>query len=193
MKCYIDITLLPSADIALNFLWEKVYQQLHLALVEIQDSSNKVSVGVAFPEYDETQNQLGSQLRLFAPSRAALEGMNLQQWISRLSDYVHITEIRKVPGKVDGYAVFKRIQPKSNNTRLARRKAKREAISYETALAYFQTKEEQFSQLPFIHIKSHSSGNRFRLMIARAEANDYQADDGFSTYGLSSKSSVPIF
>ena len=51
MKNYIEITLLPSAEITLSFLWEKLYQQLHLALVEIQDSDKSVSVGVSFPKY----------------------------------------------------------------------------------------------------------------------------------------------
>ncbi len=193
MKCYIDITLLPSADITLYFLWEKLYQQLHLALVETQNTSGKVSVGIAFQEYDETQNQLGNQLRLFSPNRETLEGLQLQKWLSRLTDYLHITDMRDVPEKVERYACFQRIQPKSSNARLARRKAKRESISLEEALAYFQSNQEQTSQLPFVKIKSHSSGQRFRLVIARTDANNLQIADGFSTYGLSSKSSLPVF
>ncbi len=59
MKHYIDIILLPDPEIPLYFLWEKVYQQLHLALVEIKEPDNKVKVGVAFPQYDEQQHQLG--------------------------------------------------------------------------------------------------------------------------------------
>ena len=67
MKCYLNITLRPNADIVLYFLWEKLYQQLHLALVESQDVDEKVSVGVAFPGYNSEKNQLGSQIRIFAP------------------------------------------------------------------------------------------------------------------------------
>ena len=48
MKNYIEMTLLPDADITLNFLWEKLYQQLHLALVEIQDSDKTVPVWSLF-------------------------------------------------------------------------------------------------------------------------------------------------
>jgi len=38
MKWYIDLTLLPESEIPIYFLWEKVYQQLHLALVEQQEN-----------------------------------------------------------------------------------------------------------------------------------------------------------
>ncbi|WP_370059982.1 type I-F CRISPR-associated endoribonuclease Cas6/Csy4, partial [Neptunomonas phycophila] len=36
MKHYIDITLLPSDDIDIHFLWTKVMMQIHLAFVEMQ-------------------------------------------------------------------------------------------------------------------------------------------------------------
>ncbi len=193
MKCYLNITLLPNADIALYFLWEKLYQQLHLAFVENQNADGKVSVGVAFPDYNIENNQLGNQLRLFSPSREVLEELKINEWLSRMIDYVQISNIHDVPEKVENYACFKRIQPKSNNARLARRKAKRQGISYKEALAYFQSKEEQTSQLPFIHIKSHSSGKRYRLIIAQTETTNTLKAGSFSTYGLSSTNTVPLF
>jgi CRISPR-associated endonuclease Csy4 len=192
MKCYLNITLLPNADIALYFLWEKLYQQLHLAFVESQNLDGKVSIGVAFPEYSIEKNQLGNQLRLFSPSREVLEKLKIDEWLSRMIDYVQISCIHDVPERVERYACFKRIQPKSNNARLARRKAKRQGISYEEALAYSQSKEEQTSQLPFIHIKSHSSGKRYRLIIAQTETTNTLKAGGFSTYGLSSTNTVPL-
>ena len=193
MKCYLDITLLPNADIALYFLWEKVYQQLHLALVETQDANKHVKAGVAFPEYNEERFHLGSKLRLFAPSSNDLEAVNINQWLSRLTDYVHITSIRDVPDKVKGYAHFKRLQLKSNNGRLARRKTKREGMSIEEATAYFNGRKEQYSRAPFIQIKSLSSEKRYRLMIIRENVDTSQTGQGFSTYGLSAKSTVPVF
>ncbi|MEE9398380.1 MAG: type I-F CRISPR-associated endoribonuclease Cas6/Csy4 [Methylococcales bacterium] len=193
MKCYLNITLLPNADITLYFLWEKLYQQLHLALVESQDADGKVSIGVAFPDYDSEKNQLGNKLRVFAPSQEILEKLKINEWLSRMSDYVHISSIHNVPEKMEGYIFFKRIQPKGSNARLARRKAKRENMSCVAALSYFMDREEQASKLPFIRIKSQSSGKRYRLIIARENAGDSQTMDGFSSYGLSSKSSVPNF
>jgi len=193
MKCYIEITLLPSGDITSYFLWGKVYQQLHLALVEIQDSNHKVKVGISFPDYDADSYQLGCKLRLFSQSREVLERLNVNKWFSRLSDYTHITSIRDVPEPVDGHAFFKRVQPKSSNERLARRKAKREGVSYEQALAHYDGRKEQRSKAPFVYIKSQSSGERYRLLIDRLDAEVSQVEGRFSTYGLSSSSSVPLF
>ncbi len=193
MKCYIEITMLPSSEISIYFLWEKVYQQLHLALVEIQDVNGEVMVGVSFPEYDEDKYQLGCKLRLLAPSKKDLENLNIHKWLSRLSDYIHITSIRDVPGKPAEYAFFKRIQTKSSNTRLARRKAKREGISFEQALSLLCKRKEQISKAPYLHIKSLSTGKRYRLMIDCVKTKKTIAIGNFSTYGLSSKHSIPIF
>ncbi|MCK5919076.1 MAG: type I-F CRISPR-associated endoribonuclease Cas6/Csy4 [Cocleimonas sp.] len=194
MKSYLDITLLPNADISLYFLWEKVYQQLHLALVERQQSNKTVKIGVAFPEYKREKFQLGSKLRLFAPSNVDLEKLNINNWLSRLSDYVHITSIREVPDKkIEGYAYFKRVQLKSNNARLARRKAKREEISLDEAQNFYQQYKEGYSRAPFIHIKSIGSNKRFRLLIEKVKVDTAGGKAIFSTYGLSSTSVVPLF
>lgn len=193
MKHYIELTLLPDLETPLYFLWEKLYQQLHLALVETQDASKSVKVGVSFPEYSSERFQLGSKLRLFARSSSDLEVVDINKWLSKLSDYVHITSIRDVPDKVDGYAHFKRLQLKSNNGRLARRKAKREGITIEKTTAFFNGRKEAYSRAPFINIKSLSSDKRYRLMVVCEDAKTNQSDEGFSTYGLSAKSSVPVF
>ncbi len=195
MKHYVDITLLPSADITLYFLWEKVYQQVHLALVESQQTHKNtcITIGVAFPEYAIEPLHLGKKLRLFAASADALADLNITQWLVRLQDYVHITSIRNVPTKIDGYAYFKRLQPKSNNERLARRKAKRNAMSKEEATAYFAKRKEVYTRAPFIRINSHSSSKRYRVFILRVDSKSLKAGKCFSSYGLSSTSAVPIF
>ncbi len=193
MKFYIEITLLPSVEIPKYFLWEKVYQQVHLALVEIQDSEGKVTVGSSFPEYDADLHQLGKKLRLVAPFQEDLGRLNIREWLSRLTDYVHITNIREVPKNISGYVFFKRVQTKSSNQRLAKRKAKREGISFDKALLALDKHKERTSKAPFIHIKSLSSGTRYRLMIDCVGTKENGSTVNFSTYGLSSKSSVPIF
>ena len=193
MKCFIELTLLPNPEIPLYFLWEKAHQQLHLALVAIQDEKGQSPVGVSFPEYDAEKHQLGSKLRLFAETETQLEQLNLQQGFSRLSDYVHLTGIRPIPDKVHGHALFKRVQPKSSNARLARRLAKRKGISAEQALLTLNKRSESFSNAPYVRIKSLSSGKQYRLMIARLETEPTPQASGFSTYGLSSQRSVPLF
>jgi CRISPR-associated endonuclease Csy4 len=193
MKSYIEITLLPSVEIPIYFLWEKVYQQIHLALVEIQDGEGNVKVGSSFPEYDADRHQLGKKIRLFAESSKELEDLNILKSLARLTDYVHITSIRKVPKSITEYAFFKRIQTKSSNARLAKRKAKREGISYAQALKLLDKHKEQISNAPYIHIKSLSSDKRYRLMIDCVVIGQNINTKNFSTYGLSAESCVPIF
>ncbi len=193
MKSYLEITLKPQPGIPLYFLWEKVYQQVHLALVEIQDADGKVTVGSSFPEYDADLHQLGSKLRLIAPFQKNLESLNIQKWLSRLTDYVHITSIREVPKNISGYVIFKRVQTKSSKQRLAKRKAKREGISFDQALLALDKHKERTSNAPYIRIKSLSSDERYRLMIHCVGTEESGNTVNFSTYGLSSTSSVPIF
>lgn len=192
MKYYIELTLIQNADIAHYFLWEKVFQQVHLGLVEMQDSDKKVQIGISFPEYDKENYKLGSKLRLFAEDEKTLEQFEVQRWLNRLSDYVHITRIRPVPNRKLTYACYKREQIKQTKERLARRKAKRAGISIDEALQLLGDYEEKQVQTPFINIKSQSSNQRFRLFILKEESDDL-INQGFSAYGLSNISTVPEF
>jgi CRISPR-associated endonuclease Csy4 len=192
MNHYLEITLQPDADIGLHFLWEKAYQQIHLGLVEMQDSNGTVPIGIALPGYNANRHQLGDKLRLLAKTEAELERFDVKRWLNRLSDYVHLTGIRNVPDRISTHARYYRIQAKSNNARLARRKAKRENTSVEQALAALENFTEQSSDAPYVQINSLSSGERFRLFIGYVEVPE-PVNAGFSTYGLSRQSSVPIF
>ncbi len=193
MKHYIEITLLPTAEIPIYFLWEKVYRQIHLALVEIQDDNGKVNIGSSFPEYDHKKYQLGNKLRMFACSIQDLENLQINNWLNHLKDYTHISSIRDVPKKTNGLAIYKRIQPKSSNARLARRKAMREGISTKEATIALSKYKEKNSNAPYIHIKSLSSQKRYRLLISCIEGDKNSMIKSFSTYGLSSTTSLPIF
>lgn len=203
MKAYLEITLLPDVEIPLNFLLQKVYQQLHLKFVEMQippsphskrgeQNAGLQPVGVSFPKYEAAANTLGDKIRLFAPDATTLERFNAKQTLRKLSDYVHVTSIRDVPKNVKTFACFQRLQLKTSNLRLARRKAKRENVDVEIALSKFRSHSEQRTTAPFVVIKSTSNGEKFRLFVVY---NELTNDNGgeFGAYGLSSKSTVPIF
>lgn len=192
MKFYQDVTLLPDAEITLYFLWEKVYQQIHLALVEMQDDSGKAPIGIAFPAYDKAAHSLGGKLRLLAPTAHQLERCCAEQWLSRFSDYLVFSPILPVPGDVYTHACYRRLQPKSSTARMARRKAKREHLTPEAALAVLNDRHEQRCDAPFVWLKSLSNGERFRLFIEYEEVES-AVPGGFSTYGLSNPGSVPVF
>ena len=195
MKYYLELTLLDCSEFSLYELWSQLYTQLHLALVEAKNQEQKVSVGVSFPQYrfnpEKKLGFLGTKLRLFAQSETELQTLDIKKWLDRLTDYVHITSIREVPENIKGYAIFKRKQPKTNAERLARHRAKRGDIGFDEALARYSNVVTT-TDLPFIQLKSLTSGQPFKLFIEKQPA-EQSISQVFSTYGLSSESSVPEF
>jgi len=213
MKFYMEITLLPNPEVGVHFLWSKVFQQIHLGLVEIQDEQGCVPIGVTFPEYviGEKYSVLGCKLRLFAEHEATLRQFNASYWLARLSDYVHCTSIRPVPEKLSGFATYQREHPKTNKERLARRYAKRHNMAFETALhstidltakappdADYKTQfrycdmPQKTVATPFIRLTSLSGGQTFCLWIKKTVVAE-PSGAAFSSYGLSAVSTVPEF
>jgi len=194
MRFYLEITLLPNPEVGINFLWSKVFQRIHLGLVEMQDEQGRIPVGVSFPEYvtGEKYSILGSKLRLLADDEATLSRFNVSQWLARLSDYVHCTGIRPVPEKIMGYAIYQREQPKTSNERLARRYAKRHSVDYDTALERYSAMTHKTIVTPFIRLKSLSGDQEFCLWIKKTLVAELPGTT-FSSYGLSAASSVPEF
>ena len=204
MKFYQEITLIDQAEISPYFIWSKLYTQVHIALAEIKDDSDKVGIGASFPQYifeEKVENQkarinLGNKLRLFAESEADLKKLDIRKWLERLEDYVHITSIREVPSDIKGYAIYKRKQVKTNAQRLARHRIKRGDIGFDEALARYSNVVTT-TNMPYIEMKSLSTSDqqsekRFKLFIEKQPAEKTETQV-FSTYGLSSVSSVPEF
>lgn len=204
MQFYQEITLIDQAEISPYFIWSKLYTQLHIALAEQKNSDDKVNIGVSFPQYifeekiDEKKVKinLGKKIRLFAQSEAELKQLDIRKWLERLEDYVHITSIREVPSDIQSYAIYKRKQVKTNAQRLARHREKRGDISFDEALARYSNVVTT-SNLPYIEMKSLSTSDqkseqRFKLLIEKQTAEKSETRV-FSTYGLSSMSSVPEF
>lgn len=204
MQYYTEITLIPDEEVSLNFIWSKLYTQLHIALATVKDLNNQVNIGVSFPQYiyqlkdaDKIfRISLGKKLRVFAATEAILKELNLTKWFERISDYVHMTSIKAVPENIKGYSIYKRVQVKSNAERLARHRVKRGDIGYDEALARYRN-VIMITDLPYIHMLSLSTSKdgdqkHFKLFIEKqkAEKSEQQV---FSTYGLSSVSTVPEF
>ncbi len=66
MKYYLDITFLPDAEANLGFLWQKVYQQVHIALADNKIAKNESAIAISFPGYNDKDFPLGNKLRLFS-------------------------------------------------------------------------------------------------------------------------------
>ena len=213
MRVYQEITIIKTPDISPYFIWSKLYTQLHLALVEQQKPNKTVDIGVSFPEYHGFEKNgktiivLGDKLRVFANSEQQLEQLNLQQWLARLTDYLHIKSIQSVPEKANQHLLVSRYQPVKNLSRTTRRLAKRERISFEEAQkkqnyrfserhnvsiqeAEANYQRPELKDLPYIKIKSFSQGDEFSLQIDQNTTQNMNTGS-FSTYGLSSTSTVP--
>ena len=194
MKYYIEIKLFADTEITLGFIWKKLYAQIHLALVEVRDEKNLVSVGLSFPQYKLSEFPLGDKLRLFAKSKEELEALDLNRWLARLLDYVEVSQIKEVPSHVNEFVSFGRKQFKTNIQTLARRQAKRKGISYEEALKNYADFDEDKhkTKLPYVNIKSLSTGRELKVFIKKSEKQEPK-EGLFSTYGLSNESTVPCF
>jgi len=201
MKYYQDITLLPDQDVDLYFLWGKVYQQVHLALVEQKCEANKVDIGVSFPNYiyDKSRAYLGNKLRLCASTESGLNRLDAGRWLNRLRDYVHLTQVRLVPDKVE-YVHFYRKQIKSLE-KVAKRRATHLNISVDEAMSFLEKEGRgDRTDLPFIQMESlssqHSGGRvarRFPLFIQKCMSKGERNGGRFDCYGLSKTATVPWF
>ena len=197
MKYYLDITLLPDTEISLGFLWQKVYQQIHIALADNKIAENQSVIAVSFPKYEDKIFPLGDKLRLFAKDKSQLEQLDIKQWLNRFIDYTHATSIKSVPSSVNKYACFKRKQFKSNLIKEAERRAKYKKEPIGIALAHFKDYEKE-SSLPFINMTSLSMkedivhNKNFKLFIEK-EILDKPIQGIFNCYGLSKTATVPIF
>ncbi|MRT39507.1 type I-F CRISPR-associated endoribonuclease Cas6/Csy4 [Acinetobacter sp. RIT698] len=201
MKRYIEVTLMKNDDFSPFELWSRIYVQLHIAFAEMKDANNKVNVGISFPQYRFNQQKgigfLGEKLRLFAESEDDLKKLDIPKWLERLVDYIHISSIKEVPeSKITGYAIYKRKQVKTNAERLARHRMKRGDIGFDEALNRYR-QVVTTTDLPYVQMLSLSTSDeqdkkRFKLFIEKqiTEKSEIQV---FSTYGLSSVSTVPEF
>lgn len=197
MKYYLDITLLPDVEANLGFLWQKVYQQVHLGLVENKIADNESAIAVSFPDYGDKVFPLGDKLRLFSENKRQLEQLDIAKWLSRLTDYTHIKSIKPVPSTVDQYALFQRKQFKSNLLKEASRRAKYKNETLAKAMEHFKHYESK-TTLAFINMTSLSMGkgtleNRgFKFFIKQGIFINSKAGK-FNCYGLSKTATVPWF
>lgn len=207
MKYYQDITLLPEPDIELNFLWCKVFTQMHIALVECKNGNGQSDIGFSWPNYHfgKAGVGLGNKLRVFAQTEAQLEKLNVASWLSRLSDYAHISSVKAVPEQVE-YVSFARKSVKGEKRIAKDMLAKAELWSEKSGdsvekclQALEATKPTSVNRLPYIVLESQQTkahaqkkAQPFKLFIEKI--NKPEAVVGaYSCYGLSKTATVPWF
>ncbi len=188
MNYYIEIALHFDQEIGLDFLWKKVFMQVHLALVE----NSKGTIGVSFPECGNDYFPLGNKLRLFASSYQELKTLDLNNWLEKLWGYIDVSEIKPVPDGIKRYAKFTRRQVKTGKERLARRYAKRHNVTFNEALKYYENMEKKMLSLPFIKLQSLSTKQEMKIFIEKLTL-EHPQKGSFNSYGLSSDATVPCF
>ena len=182
-----EITIIPDPDIAPYFIWGKLFTQLHIALADVKNNHKIDAIGISFPDYhyddkNEQSSKLGLKLRVFAPNQKILETLNLDNWLSRLTDYVHVKGIKDVPrDKIMGYVSVHRYRFKPIEVQ-AQTLADKLKVSYEEAMAIVVKRKAEL-KLPFIRMFSESNKTHYPLQILQ-QPSEEDVTGGFNVYGM---------
>jgi len=186
MNRYIEFRLLPDPENAVTQIMNVLYGKLHLALAELGTGD----VGVSFPDIESTRN-LGMRLRLHGTADALGRLMRIN-WTSGMKDYVTQSPVTPVPADATFRSLY-RVQAKSNPERLRRRLMKRHGMDAEMAAVQIPDSAVEMLKLPYLQIKSLSSGEPFRLFVQIGPVEQEAQSGVFNAYGLSREATVPWF
>jgi CRISPR-associated endonuclease Csy4 len=188
MDSFIDLKVQRDPEFPARQLMATLYAKLHRALVTMRADS----VAVAFP-YMQVSH-LGDTLRLMAP-RDVLIALMDQQWLHGMRDHTQVGEITRIPSNAVERPL-RRVQAKSSPERQLRRTIKRlsqrEGISESDAAAKVSVGRAKHLDLPFLHVKSASTGHSFRLFL-RLGPECAKNSGTFNAYGLSQDATIPWF
>lgn len=184
MDHYLEIRVLPDPEFSEEMLMAALVAKLHRALGQ----RGKGDIGVSFPAHGIKP---GAVLRLHG-THPALSELDSLAWRRGLSDYCLCTAIQPVP-EVKQWRCVSRVQVKSSAQRLMRRSVKKGWITEAEAQQRLLKMEEARTDLPWLNLRSLSTGQSFRLFIRHGELLPAPVDGCFSTYGLSATATVPWF
>lgn len=184
---YVDLTVVPDAETGVAPLMGALYDRLHRALVQQRIDE----LGVSFPQYSVIPRNLGDTLRLHG-SETGLNSFLGSDWLRGLRDHVRSTGVATAPVGVPHRTVGRR-QFKSNVERLRRRRMKRKGETAEQAARAIPDSAAEKPTLPYVHLRSLSTGQPYCLFIELGPLRPEPAEGRFNTYGLGEGSTVPWF
>ncbi len=202
MDHYVDVRLQPDAEFGPAMLMAALFTKLHKALVVGADQS----VGASFPQVQEVEHmaaaktsrtgehptyRLGLVLRLHGTT-TALTALMARDWLRGMRDHVQCGTVQVVPAG-HGYRTVNRVQAKSNPERLRRRQMRRHGLTVEQAQAHIPDSAAETLALPFLTLRSQSTGQTFRLFIRHGPFCKEPVHGIFGAYGLSPATTVPWF
>ncbi len=183
MEHYIDIRILPDAEMRENVLLNKVYTKFHKALCDL----NTNDIGVSFPEY---KIKLGRVLRIHGGLERLTE-LQEKQWLGRLSGYCDISEIKCIPENT-AFRVVSRVQSTMSPAKY-RRLLARGSITEQAQKQYKAKMFQKGLDNPYLELESASTGKKYRRYLAFSDLLDMPAEGEFDQFGLSKTATVPWF
>ncbi|MFY9995772.1 MAG: type I-F CRISPR-associated endoribonuclease Cas6/Csy4 [Leclercia sp.] len=184
MECYQEIRVLADPEFKEETLMAALFAKLHRAL----GAYGQGDIGISFPEYAQKP---GSVIRLHG-SQMALSMLEANRWRAGLNDYCTATAILTTP-EITGWRTVSRVQVKSSVARLVRRSLRKGWITEEQAQQRMTNVKDRQCNLPFLQLKSLSTGQSFRLFIRHSDLHATPTQGVFSSYGLSDTATVPWF
>ena len=187
MDHYVDIELRPDPEFPAHQLMSALYAKLHRALVV----QSRTDIGVSFPDVEAQTPWLGTRLRLHGRLEALLALLD-SDWLTGMHDHVVLIPPKRVPGNAQSRTVG-RVQVKSSPERLRRRLMRRHAIDEYQARERVPDEAARFIRLPFLQLRSTSTGQTFRLFIEHGPIQPDAVPGNFNAYGLSQGATIPWF
>lgn len=187
MDHYVDIDLRPDPEFPSYQLLSALYAKLHRALVALASNA----IGVSFPGFDLKSPHLGTRLRLHGEF-GVLSTLLESDWLAGMRDHIVLTQPAAVPGNAKHRRVG-RVQVKSSPERMRRRLMLRQNIDEEGARQRIPDESARLTHLPFIQLRSASSGQTFRLFIEHGHIQPNTVAGDFNAYGLSQEATIPWF
>ena len=183
MDHYVDIKLLPDAEIPATVLMNAVYTKLHKALCDIGSKT----MGVSFPKYKVT---LGNVLHIHG---AILDLNDLQgiNWLGGMNGYCNVSEITPVPADTK-FRTVSRKQTTMSQSKL-NRLIKRGSIPENEIKRYKAKMFTKGLDNPYVELVSGSNGQKHRRYIEFGELLDHPILGEFDQFGLSKTATVPWF
>ncbi len=187
---YIDITLLPDPDFSTAHLLGALMAKLHRTLAQGQ----RTDIGASFPLHvgkPLTRRTLGTKLRLHGTPEA-LQRLMDQDWLKGMRDHTQVAELRPVPADAQHRTVRRR-QFKTSAERLRRRRMQRKGETAEQAASAIPDSMERDPDLPFVQLRSNSTGHLFCLFVEHGPLRPQAIPGEFNSYGLGQEATVPWF
>lgn len=184
---YIDMHLRPDPDFPAGQLMGALFSKLHRRLAAL----DATAIGVSFPEHRLKPRDIGTYLRLHSVPNE-LDALMATAWLGGMREYAAISDIAEVPADAAHRTVSRR-QFKTNADRLRRRRMHRHNESEAEVLERIPDSVEQRVPLPFVQVRSASTGQRFSLFIEHSPIQKTPTPGAFNAYGLSRTATIPWF